>query len=693
MLLHTLEIKNYRSLEHVKLDNLQHFNVLIGRNNAGKSSVFLALQQLGQVLRGQILFPPEVLTDRDSNRALEIHLTFKPNNQERETFIDLLIAAGFNSTHREEVLQSQFFRMVKFLFRSVAGNPGLIHLRETQLLTQDGAWVTIHRMIGDEKTGNPSQKFVNLSAVSKDAEIALSANVLDIDKAGSPYEGNFTTSQFTINNPLDPPRIWIYEHLFRYFSDTYFFNPFRHSESVQNVQSTFTLAQNGSNLAQVLHTIIANNRDTFDEIERFVHGALPDVGRLQTPLNATQTNVVFRIPQGRYNIPLTDMGGGVEQLLMVATVLLTTTAENTIFLEEPESHLHAGAQRYLIEKLYDDERQVFITTHSSTFINLTKPFSLYQVLYVKGQTQITRCDPEALEAVLEDIDVHNSDVLFSDSILFVEGPGDRDVITTFSEKLSMNVAERNINVLPMGGGKHAERGAPIRSDLLNKISGKATVPHLFLLDRDERSKEEIRNLETQLGDKVHIFHSRELENYLLVPRAILAALKEKHRDDQVKMEHLAGITEEQIQQLIVSATNDLYGTVLIKRIQSEIGGLREGLLPKEAIPALAPHASDPELSTLILQEIKTRFEGHVASIQLDAIIASEKEALDAAWDIPENRLQLAPGEEILTKVFSKLGSEYHKPKDTIRIAKQMRPDEITNEMKVVLKRVYELSRY
>ena len=693
MLLHTLEIKNYRSLEHVKLDNLQHFNVLIGRNNAGKSSVFLALQQLGQVFRGQILFPPEVLTDRDSNRALEIHLTFKPNNQERETFIDLLIAAGFNSTHREEVLQSPFFRMVKFLFRSVAGNPGLIHLRETQLLTQDGAWVTIHRMVGDEKTGNPSQKFVNLSTVSKDAEVTLSANVLDIDKAGSPYEGNFTTSQFTINNPLDPPRIWIYEHLFRYFSDAYFFNPFRHSESVQNVQSTFTLAQNGSNLAQVLHTIIANNRDTFDEIERFVHGALPDVGRLQTPLNANQTNVVFRIPQGRYNIPLTDMGGGIEQLLMVATVLLTTTAENTIFLEEPESHLHAGAQRYLIEKLYDDERQVFITTHSSTFINLTKPFSLYQVLYVKGRTQITRCDPEALEAVLEDIDVRNSDVLFSDAVLFVEGPGDRDVITTFSDKLHMNVAERNINVLPMGGGKQAERGAPIRSDLLRNISRKATVPHIFLLDRDERSKGEIRNLEAQLGEQVHIFQARELENYLFVPRAILAALKEKHQDDQVKMEHLAGITEEQIRRLIVSAANDLYGTVLIKRIKCEIGGLREGLLPKEAIPALAPHASDQELSTLILQEIKTRFEGHVASIQLDAIIASEKEALDAAWAIPEKRLQLAPGEEILTEVFSKLGSEYHKPKDTARIARAMYPDEIDEEIKDVLKLVYELSPY
>ena len=43
MFLESLEITNYRSLEHVKLDHLQKFNVLIGRNNAGKSSVFNAL--------------------------------------------------------------------------------------------------------------------------------------------------------------------------------------------------------------------------------------------------------------------------------------------------------------------------------------------------------------------------------------------------------------------------------------------------------------------------------------------------------------------------------------------------------------------------------------------------------------------------------------------------------------------------
>src|SRR6266702_7711358 len=76
--------------------------------------------------------------------------------------------------------------------------------------------------------------------------------------------------------------------------------------------------------------------------------------------------------------------------------------------------------------LLEGGQQVFITTHSSVFINLTRPYSLYQVTYSEGVTAIKRCDAASLEAVLEDIGVRNSDVLLSDAVLFVEGTSDRD---------------------------------------------------------------------------------------------------------------------------------------------------------------------------------------------------------------------------------------------------------------------------
>jgi AAA15 family ATPase/GTPase len=53
MFLRSIEIQNYRSLEQVRLDNLQQFNVLIGRNNAGKSSVFEAISWLATIYLGR----------------------------------------------------------------------------------------------------------------------------------------------------------------------------------------------------------------------------------------------------------------------------------------------------------------------------------------------------------------------------------------------------------------------------------------------------------------------------------------------------------------------------------------------------------------------------------------------------------------------------------------------------------------
>src|SRR6266852_4717653 len=111
MLLHSLEISNYRSLEHIKLDNLQQFNVLIGRNNAGKSSVFQALYDLNNIYAGIGGISADVLTGHDNTRALEINFTFKPNRQEREEFVEILIAAGFAAQRRTAVLESPFLRM------------------------------------------------------------------------------------------------------------------------------------------------------------------------------------------------------------------------------------------------------------------------------------------------------------------------------------------------------------------------------------------------------------------------------------------------------------------------------------------------------------------------------------------------------------------------------------------------------
>src|SRR3712207_2242499 len=106
MLLRSLTIKNYRSLEGVQLNRLDRFNVLIGRNNSGKSSVFGALQFLNNRLRGTVSDWERVLTDLDLTRSLEIILTFEPRQQDREEFIDLVATTEAQRRRRADMLNS-----------------------------------------------------------------------------------------------------------------------------------------------------------------------------------------------------------------------------------------------------------------------------------------------------------------------------------------------------------------------------------------------------------------------------------------------------------------------------------------------------------------------------------------------------------------------------------------------------------
>ncbi len=688
MFLQTLEISNYRSLEQIILSDMGQFNVLMGRNNSGKSSVFNALFYLNKILHNeQILEMSRVVTAGDAKRLLQMRLVFRTRQQDREEFIDLLIAGGFPEESKESMINSSLIRQIEFTFRSPASMPHYLHLRETKIQTEDNKWAVIQRMVGDENSVNPENRFINLS--TRATRGGLNSNALNIDTDSTSV--NLHLQNYSSQFIGDSATMWPLRRVIRYLSDAFFFNPFRHSQQQLQVQETPLLSQDGTNLAQVLHTINSNDREKFREIEAFIQNALPNVGTMQAPLIGNNTQISFRSPGGHL-IPLHDMGGGIEQLLMVAAVLLTTNDESTIFLEEPESHLHAGAQRYLIERLFEGNRQIFLTTHSPTFINLPRRRSLYQVTYENGQSSFTRLtNTEDLSTVLSDIGARNSDMLLSDAVFFVEGPGDRDVVQAWSEKLGVNLAEHNITILPMGGGEQVERGARMRSDILTGISQKAPVPHIFLLDRDERSDAEIQRLQQSLGDHVHFLQKREIENYLLAPRAILAALKDKYSDNAAILEQVEASNPEQIERILHSTASGLYGLVLLKRIRNEIGGLVGGFLPRDLVAALATHAQERDLLKRLRTAIRERVSSHLIGIDFRNIVKAQKATLDAIWSDAPRHVALAPGEELVAALFRHFGGDYKKPQDTVRIAKMMEADEIDEEIHQLLRRVVGLA--
>ena len=691
MFLRSLEIRNFRSIEHVRLDGLERLNVIIGRNNSGKSAIFGALYALNSVVNTAGAFDwHTVPPDLDSALPFEVRLRFDVREDQRVEFVKSF-SGGYLAERLSALLESPFGRQLTYYFGSPPGNPSHLHLRETQMLAEDGAWATVQRMTGKLTDAQPNHMVLNIPAATADSAKLLDHAKLRLE--AGPSHSPALPPRYGPTSPVEPVSFWPMAQVATYLSQSFFFNSFRHSQPAQTVSSTFQLSQSGDNLALVLHTINSNNRRKFLEIEHFVQAALPDIGMLQTPLDNNQTRVVFIQGTKEYPVRLQDMGTGVEQLLMTAAVLATTSEESTIFLEEPESHLHAGAQRFLLERISRGDRQVFLTTHSPMFVNTGRAGCLYQTSFNSRRTQVRIVhDAQDLSQVLDDIGVRNSDVLLSDAVLFVEGSSDQGALNAWSETLDRSFAEHNIAVLAMGGGEHAGRTAPVRSNTLAGISKKAPVPHMFVLDRDERSTQEVEKLQKLLGPRVRFLRCRELENYLLSPPAIISVLREKNRERPDGATKLDAITHDAIRGLIDRRAGELYGLVLLKRIRSEVTGLIGGLLPRELCNELAPQARTPDLAALLQQRIRERFERHVAALGLDQIVAQQKQLLDDEWRDPKRRLEIAPGEELIEAVFEDFRSEYKKPSDTERLARAMPRDEIPLEIKELIKAATELPR-
>ncbi len=269
---------------------------------------------------------------------------------------------------------------------------------------------------------------------------------------------------------------------------------------------------------------------------------------------------------------------------------------------------------------------------------------------------------------------------------------DQGIIETCQFYCGMWVTGHNVTVLSMGGGRHAARQAPIRSEVLEGISQRAPVAHLFVVDRDERGRDEIERLERRLGERVHVLERRELENYLLIPRVILEAIREKYSDQANILQRVKATSEEEIHELLRTTASGLYGKVLIKRIRAAIRGLGDNLMPDELVEALEPKAREADLVAVLLTELQTRLREHIEQQDIESVIREGRERLDAEWSDTTRHLALAPGEELLRVAFRHCGGAYDKAKDAPRIARYMDPGEVAEEIQLLIGRAVAASK-
>lgn len=265
-----------------------------------------------------------------------------------------------------------------------------------------------------------------------------------------------------------------------------------------------------------------------------------------------------------------------------------------------------------------------------------------------------------------------------DRLVFVEGISDEDAIREWASILGINLNQANVGFIRMGGARNF---AHFATEETLKFLAKRQVKMWFLIDRDEKEDAEIVRMHTMLGQdaKLQVLSRREIENYLICPRAVRSFIEHKRLLLGALKEQLP--TEDEVRNKIDKCAEKLKQFAISKRVVKisckpvypETKVIFDNLQTQEAIDKIT------ESIQAMINQLETE------KTNLKSVYTSKAEELEGTWEA--NKMDIVPGDLLLDAVFKEYNLRFKKEKDTSKLASLMRKDEIDSEIKKVINEI------
>lgn len=584
MSIRAVHVKHFRSISSAALSPCANLNVLIGKNNAGKSNLLAAIElTLRHLKDGSIASrlhaarPNESFTDRDRSKPVRIGIEF---DLPTDVNLELRTRLAKESPQLEKsVGQITDYTVVSFIVAAVSEQG-----RPFAFLEQMGVGTI------SDKNDTLTIEGLRLLAVSGNVASELYQNFISADRLRKDIEYLESTAsgrQVPFEYLLDQPK----ENRFLAFTR------FTRTELTQEtIQAVSVLLNSVSTQAEIINGIrhlVDETKERIDLIaKREVSGVISafagetksppayakwlmqQFGSLSTlyiretkrPIGKDEAKMLLELKitrggpkrfaliqdtmkdllginldafQAETGMESAEMdiddflveanGAGVRGALRIILDLELNVHE-LVFIEEPEVHMHPGLARVVASYLRErsDKSQIFMTTHSTDFID----FVAFQNVFLVSRDITNHTVSELLaadEAVLRvpsELGLRLSSFFMFDRLVFVEGPSDEAVIRQLARTLNIEFAKRNVGFVYMKGVRNfAHFAAQDTLDLLSRRQ----IRTWFVVDRDENGDKEVQEMIAKLGGraKLIVLECRELENHLLDSGTVTAFIAYK----------------------------------------------------------------------------------------------------------------------------------------------------------------------
>jgi len=476
MYISRIEIKGFRNFPENTVEFNDGVNVIIGHNNAGKTSL---LKAIGLIINGDATRRLEIddfsktatLTElQQAPPNVTIALTISQSEGEDLSSDDLVTVSNWLTR-----LEEPYTALLTYKFHLPHDQHG--HYREImqQVDSIDNAWLTIkHDFL----------RFYSYKIFGGDPSLQVAADSDSLQK----FDFQFLNAIRDVERDMFTGRNTLLRDVLDFFmdyeikaADESVKSKEQKRQEIKNIRSQFT-TNAGTLITQLQERMHAGKNQilsyanqtgaTFNNAKPDFDGTISDVDMYSA------LKLIIGYETLGMKIPATHNGLGYNNLIFMSLLLakMQVNADGNylggnakvfpvLAIEEPEAHLHPSMQYKFLKFLKENKenrkvRQIFVTTHST---QITSAVLLDEIICLHNEAGVikvgypgktfpqTEQGKKAKAYVQRFLDATRSDMLFAQKIVFVEGLAEQILLPTIAKYCGLNIEDHHMAIIPVGG--------------------------------------------------------------------------------------------------------------------------------------------------------------------------------------------------------------------------------------------------
>ncbi|WP_029285725.1 ATP-dependent endonuclease [Pedobacter sp. R20-19] len=469
-------IEGFRNFPKNTIEFNDGVNVIIGHNNAGKTSLLKAIglmidQNVPKKLEIDDFSKHISLADLQANAPeIVISLDIDQSKSEDLTSDDLVTVADW-LIKLEEPYQAK----LTYRFSLPFEKHGDYHTALTGCTTKQDAWLVIkHEFLRFYQNkiygGDPTLRVLADSSALQKFDFQFLTAIRDVER------DMFTGKNTMLRDVLD----FFMDYEIKSADDAVKNKATKLAE-IKALKTNFTAKAGG--LIKDLQTRMEAGKEHIlsyaTQTGATFNNALPDFdGTISDVEMYSAIKLIIGYAGLDITIPASHNGLGYNNLIFMSLLLAKMQVNSdgsylgsnakvfpVLAIEEPEAHLHPAMQYKFLKFLKENKnkrkvRQIFVTTHST---QITSAVSLDEIICLHNEKGVisagypgkvfpdTPSGHDSKAYVQRFLDATRSDMLFAQKIIFVEGLAEEILIPTLAKYCGKNLEDHHVAVVPVGG--------------------------------------------------------------------------------------------------------------------------------------------------------------------------------------------------------------------------------------------------